>query len=111
MVVASGGGLHHAQPGRASGFCIYNDITMPPLLAKEYNQRVLIIDTDSHGDGTQWSFYADNHVTILSMKPENFFSQALVAAERGEDIGYGHTVECTLKNRCTEDASFWSVLN
>ncbi len=37
---------------------------------------------------------ADNHVVpvILSMKPENFFSQALVTyTQRGEDIGDGHT--------------------
>jgi acetoin utilization protein AcuC len=46
--------MHHAQPGRASGFCIYNDIAITAqYLAKEYNQRVLIIDTDAHhGDGT-----------------------------------------------------------
>lgn len=30
--------------------------------------------------------------------------------ERGEDIGYGHTVNVPLEPY-TEDASFWSVLN
>ena len=93
-----GGGLHHAQPGRASGFCIYNDIAITAQYsAKEYNQRVLIIDTDAHhGDGTQWvSMPITMLLLILSMKPESFFSQALVHyTERGEDIGYGHTVKC-----------------
>ena len=62
-------------------FCIYNDIAITAqYLAKEYNQRVLIIDTDAHhGDGTQWSFYADNHVTTYSIhETGKFLSQALV---------------------------------
>ncbi len=48
---------------------------------------------------------------ILSMKPESFFFQALVTIlNRGEDIGYGHTVNVPLEPY-TEDASFLNVLN
>ncbi|CYF31571.1 acetoin utilization protein AcuC [Staphylococcus aureus subsp. aureus CIG1114] len=93
-----GGGLHHAQPGRASGFCIYNDIAITAqYLAKEYNQRVLIIDTDAHhGDGTQWSFYADNHVTTYSIHETGkfLFPGSGHYTERGEDIGYGQHCKC-----------------
>lgn len=109
-----GGGLHHAQPGRASGFCIYNDIAITAqYLAKEYNQRVLIIDTDAHhGDGTQWSFYADNHVTTYSIHETGkfLFPGSGHYTERGEDIGYGHTVNVPLEPY-TEDASFLECFN
>ncbi|MGT0186030.1 hypothetical protein ACVNP0_11150 [Staphylococcus aureus] len=104
-----GGGLHHAQPGRASGFCIYNDIAITAqYLAKEYNQRVLIIDTDAHhGDGTRWtSMPITMLLLILSMKTrESFFPGSGHYTERGEDIGYGHTVNVPLEPY-TEDASF-----
>ena len=90
-------------------FCIYNDIAITAqYLAKEYNQRVLIIDTDAHhGDGTQWSFYADNHVTTYSIHETGkfLFPGSGHYTERGEDIGYGHTVNVPLEPY-TEDASF-----
>jgi len=64
-----GGGLHHSQPGRANGFCIYNDVAVTAqYLETYYNQRVMIIDTDAHhSDGTQWSFYTSNKVMCYSI--------------------------------------------
>ncbi len=48
---------------------------------------------------------------ILSMKPENFFSPGSGHyTERGEDIGYGHTVNVPLEPY-TEDASFLECFN
>ncbi|MBE5672820.1 acetoin utilization protein AcuC [Staphylococcus sp. SS35] len=104
-----GGGLHHAQPGRASGFCIYNDIAVTAkYLATKYQQRVLVIDTDAHhGDGTQWSFYADNHIATYSIHETGkfLFPGSGHYTERGEDIGYGHSINVPLEPY-TEDASF-----
>ena len=56
------GGLHHAHPGRASGFCIFNDPAVAIAYAKKkYNlQRVLYLDVDAHhGDGVMYGFYSD----------------------------------------------------
>src|SRR5436189_766188 len=36
-----GGGLHHAMPGRASGFCIYNDPALAIARARQDGLRVL----------------------------------------------------------------------
>src|SRR5690606_310345 len=47
------GGLHHAMPDRASGFCIYNDVAVGIrwLLAHGV-ERVAYVDVDAHhGDG------------------------------------------------------------
>ncbi|MGU3218666.1 hypothetical protein ACVXZ0_10255 [Staphylococcus aureus] len=51
------------------------------------------MDTDAHhGDGTQWSFYADNHVTTYSIHETGkfLFPGSGPTHQCGEDIGYGH---------------------
>ena len=63
------GGLHHAMPNRAAGFCIYDD----PAAAIEWllrngAQRVAYVDVDTHhGDGVQEFFYADPRVLTISL--------------------------------------------
>jgi acetoin utilization protein AcuC len=55
-----GGGLHHALPERASGFCIYNDPALAIARARAAGLRVLYVDLDTHhGDGVQ-AIHADD---------------------------------------------------
>ena len=107
-----GGGLHHALPGRANGFCIYNDVAITAkYLVEKYHQRVMVIDTDAHhGDGTQWSFYTDNRIMTYSIHETGkfLFPGSGHYTERGEDIGYGYTVNVPLEPY-TEDASYLEV--
>ncbi|WP_336821748.1 acetoin utilization protein AcuC [Staphylococcus capitis] len=107
-----GGGLHHALPGRANGFCIYNDVAITAkYLVEKYHQRVMVIDTDAHhGDGTQWSFYTDNRIMTYSIHETGkfLFPGSGHYTERGEDIGYGYTVNVPL-GPYTEDASYLEV--
>ena len=96
-----GGGLHHALPGRANGFCVYNDvaITIAHLIQK-YNSRVLCIDTDAHhGDGTQWSFYTNDHVLNYSIHETGkfLFPGSGHYTERGSEQGFGYTVNLPLE--------------
>ena len=63
------GGLHHAMPDHASGFCVYNDpaLAIKALLA-EGVQRVAYVDVDvHHGDGVQRAFYHDPRVLTVSI--------------------------------------------
>jgi acetoin utilization protein AcuC len=63
-----GGGLHHAMAGRASGFCIYNDVALAVALARDAGHRVLYVDLDvHHGDGTQALFWDDPSVLTVSV--------------------------------------------
>src|SRR5215203_4115970 len=39
-----GGGLHHAMPANASGFCIYNDPALAVVRARAAGHRVLYVD-------------------------------------------------------------------
>ena len=62
-----GGGLHHAMPGRASGFCIYNDVALAIARARDAGHRVLYVDLDvHHGDGVEAIFWNDPEVMTVS---------------------------------------------
>src|SRR5262249_41014661 len=63
-----GGGLHHAQRDRASGFCVYNDLVVGIAAAViEHGARVMYVDLDvHHGDGVQAAFYDDPRVLTVS---------------------------------------------
>jgi acetoin utilization protein AcuC len=63
------GGLHHAMPERASGFCVYDDpaIAMAWLLGQGV-ERIAYVDVDvHHGDGPQAIFYEDPRVLTISL--------------------------------------------
>jgi acetoin utilization protein AcuC len=63
------GGLHHALPDRASGFCIYDDPAFAiDWLLRHGAQRVAYLDVDTHhGDGVQAMFYDDPRVLTISL--------------------------------------------
>ena len=63
------GGLHHAMPGAASGFCVYNDaaVGIRWLLANGA-KRVAYVDLDvHHGDGVERIFWDDPRVLTISV--------------------------------------------
>src|SRR6185295_1524747 len=63
-----GGGLHHAMPGRASGFCIYDDVALAVARARRDGLRVLYVDLDvHHGDGVQAIHWDDPGVMTVSI--------------------------------------------
>jgi acetoin utilization protein AcuC len=64
-----GGGLHHAMPGRAAGFCIYNDPALAiDWLLRNGVERVAYIDVDvHHGDGVERAFVDDPRVLTISL--------------------------------------------
>ena len=64
-----GGGMHHAQPAKAAGFCVYNDAAAAVARFLEGGAaRVLYIDADAHhGDGTQQVFWNDPRVMTISI--------------------------------------------
>lgn len=63
------GGLHHALPDRASGFCVYNDIAVAISWLLDHGfDRIAYIDIDvHHGDGVQAIFWDDPRVLTMSI--------------------------------------------
>lgn len=59
---------HHAEPGRAMGFCIFNNIAIAAQDALANGmQRVMVIDYDAHhGNGTQAAFWDDERAGFIS---------------------------------------------
>jgi len=63
------GGLHHAMPHAASGFCVYNDLGVAiAWLLDQGLERIAYVDVDvHHGDGVQAMFYDDPRVMTVSL--------------------------------------------
>jgi acetoin utilization protein AcuC len=67
--ISLAGGLHHAMPDQASGFCVYNDPAIAiAWLLERGAQRVAYVDVDvHHGDGVQEVFWDDPRVLTISL--------------------------------------------
>ncbi|MEX1163890.1 MAG: acetoin utilization protein AcuC [Nitriliruptor sp.] len=63
------GGLHHAMPDRAGGFCVYNDPAVAiDWLLEHGAERVCYVDVDvHHGDGVEVMFRDDPRVLTISL--------------------------------------------
>lgn len=63
------GGLHHAMPASASGFCVYNDIAVAiRAMLDDGARRVAYVDVDAHhGDGVERIFWDDPRVLTVSV--------------------------------------------
>jgi acetoin utilization deacetylase AcuC-like enzyme len=60
---------HHAEPNRAMGFCLFNNVAIAANYARQHYQlqRVAIVDFDvHHGNGTQKTFYNQPNVLYAS---------------------------------------------
>ncbi|MFB7375636.1 acetoin utilization protein AcuC [Streptomyces sp. NPDC056222] len=95
------GGLHHAMPGSASGFCIYNDASLAIARLLELGaERVAYVDVDvHHGDGVQAAFWEDPRVLTISLHehPRTLFPQTGWPEETGAaGAGQGSAVNVAL---------------
>lgn len=62
------GGMHHAMPDQAQGFCFFNDVTLAVLRLRAEGFRVLYLDIDAHhGDGVEYAFRNDPDVLTFSL--------------------------------------------
>ena len=105
-----GGGFHHAMPGRASGFCVFNDVAvgLARILGEGRAKRVLYIDIDAHhGDGVQEIFYEDPRVLTVSLHESGrfLFPGTGFPADIGKGKGKGYAVNIPLPPY-TRDASY-----
>ena len=107
-----GGGLHHAMPGRASGFCIYNDVALAIGRARDAGHRVLYVDLDvHHGDGVEAIFWNDPEVLTVSLHETglSLFPGTGFVDDRGGPQAHGTAVNVPLEPG-TSDASWLQAI-
>ena len=105
------GGLHHAAPTHASGFCIFND----PAIAIKYfldrGMRVAYVDVDAHhGDGVQDVFYRDERVLTISIHESGqyLFPGTGFVSEAGVGAGVGYSVNVPLFPYTEDELYLWA---
>jgi acetoin utilization protein AcuC len=100
------GGLHHAMPDRASGFCVYDDPAVAiAWLLQAGATRVAYVDVDvHHGDGVQAAFYGDPRVLTVSLHESGsyLFPGTGFPEETGEGEGAGTSVNVALPPGTTD---------
>jgi acetoin utilization protein AcuC len=90
-----GGGLHHAFPTQAAGFCVFNDVALGICILKKRFSRILYLDIDGHhGDGVQQIFYEDPDVLTISIHESGayLFPGTGFVDEVGAGPGRGYSV-------------------
>ncbi len=90
---------HHAERGRAMGFCIFNNAALAAHYARNALglKRVLIVDWDvHHGNGTQHSFECDPSVLFFSTHQFPHYPGTGLITETGLGKGEGYTINVAL---------------
>lgn len=91
---------HHAEPTRARGFCLFNNVAVAAAHAqtKLGCRRILIVDWDAHhGNGTQEIFWADDSVLFFDVhQAAPFYPGSGDLDEAGAGLGVGYTVNVPL---------------
>jgi acetoin utilization protein AcuC len=102
------GGLHHAMPARASGFCVYDDpaVAIAWLLTRGC-ERIAYVDVDvHHGDGVQAIFWDEPRVLTISLHQFGgwFFPGTGELSERGGPDAPGSAINVPLPAMTGDDA-------
>ena len=79
---------HHAEPNRAMGFCLFNNVAIAGRWLTDVAglKRVAIFDFDvHHGNGTQKAFYNDDRVYYISIHQFPHYPGTGFPEERGKN--------------------------
>jgi acetoin utilization deacetylase AcuC-like enzyme len=95
---------HHAEPDRAMGFCLFNNVAIAAEAARRRGaERVLILDWDvHHGNGTQAAFWTRRDVLYMSVHQYPYYPETGSPFEVGEGPGAGYTINCGVPGGATD---------
>jgi acetoin utilization deacetylase AcuC-like enzyme len=86
---------HHAEPDRAMGFCLFDNVAVAAQHALDAHglERVLVLDWDvHHGNGTNAAFHASPDVLFVSLHESPLYPGTGPASDVGSGAGTGFTV-------------------
>lgn len=90
---------HHAEPDKAMGFCLFNNIALGAEYLKRTCsvRRIMIVDMDlHHGNGTQTAFYQRPDILFVSMHQFPSYPGTGNFGEVGTGGGEGYNVNIPL---------------
>jgi len=90
---------HHAEPDRAMGFCLFNNVALAAayLRSEHKMERIAIVDFDvHHGNGTQACFYDNPGVLFISSHQYPYYPGTGHFSEIGIQDGWGYTLNFPL---------------
>ena len=106
------GGLHHAMPSYAYGFCVFNDPVIGIKRMVAEGMRVAYVDIDCHhGDGVQHAFYDTDAVMTISLHESGafLFPGTGHTQEIGAGRGRGYSVNMPLYPYTTDEVYLWAL--
>jgi acetoin utilization deacetylase AcuC-like enzyme len=97
---------HHAEPDRAMGFCLFNNVALAAELAlRELGlKRVLVLDWDvHHGNGTAEAFRRRSDVLFASIHQAGIYPGTGALSDAGSGPGEGYTINLPVPAGSEED--------
>jgi acetoin utilization protein AcuC len=105
------GGLHHADPAYASGFCVFNDAAVAIHWLLQKGLRVAYVDIDAHhGDGVQNAFYETARVLTISLHETGLylFPGTGFVEEMGRGAGRGYAANLPFAPYTDDEVYLWA---
>lgn len=101
------GGMHHAMPDRAQGFCYFNDAALAVIRLRRDGLRVLYVDLDAHhGDGVEYALCNDPSAFTFSMHMDTSMAYPFSGGEIEDVGGLDNAFNLPLP-RATNDDEYW----
>jgi acetoin utilization deacetylase AcuC-like enzyme len=97
---------HHAEPDKAMGFCLFNNVAIAAELAicELGLQRVFILDWDvHHGNGTAEAFRRRPDILFASIHQSGIYPGTGLMSDMGSGPGEGYTINLPVPAGSEED--------
>jgi acetoin utilization deacetylase AcuC-like enzyme len=97
---------HHAEPARAMGFCLFNNVAIAAAfaIAELGLRRVFVLDWDvHHGNGTVEAFRTRADVLVASIHQMPLYPGSGPLADAGSGAGEGYTINLPVPPGARED--------
>ncbi|HTR73534.1 MAG TPA: histone deacetylase [Solirubrobacteraceae bacterium] len=102
---------HHAEPDRAMGFCLFDNVALAAAyaLAELGAERVFVLDWDvHHGNGTAEAFRSRRDVLFASIHQSGIFPGTGSLGDVGSGPGIGYTINLPVP--AGSDSELWLSL-